>query len=294
MKRYISVFLCLAIIFSSFSISSSATGSTVGSLPCANGTSGYDFYTIDSSDTDSGYSNSRTYEYLEISRTKDFVKSLSLESRGFSELESVILDELDSLESGGVQLETYTVALPRATEYYGHFEGFMFQAAYTTYTEHYSQELSGKSSHIHFMQGLVNILMSCPSVSKIVTIGYSIFSPAATPVFTDTTVTQLSNDDEVTTRYIMIQDLYQQASPDKYSFIPVILDEVRISKTTIITFPRGPWSTVMTSEVGTNEFPSPDFYNKSYNLSLGYAHYISGIISGPETSHVPPAEFALG
>ena len=53
-----------------------------------------------------------------------------------------LLDELDSLSAQKVQLESYAVALPRGhQEYYGTYNGYMFQAAYSTYNESYSKTL---------------------------------------------------------------------------------------------------------------------------------------------------------
>lgn len=54
-----------------------------------------------------------------ITQAKAFVESLDLSSRGFSNLTQAYIDELDYLADEGVQLESYSVAIPRAQEYYG-------------------------------------------------------------------------------------------------------------------------------------------------------------------------------
>lgn len=93
----------------------------------------------------------------------------------------------------------------------------------------------------------------------------------------------------------MIQDLNKQASLDPYTFVPVIMDEVRVSRTTVITFPDGPYASVkIESESDLNEFPSKYFYDKNHNLSSGYNHYIAGNISDPITYLVPAVEFSWG
>ena len=212
-----------------------------------------------------------------VSQAKVFVKSLKLENKGFIGLEDAIISELGTLAVNDVQLGSYSVALPRATEYYGHYDGFMFQAAYTYRTEKYGDELTGKIQHEQFLEGVVNIVMSVPKIPKVISIPYSILSYAGRPIFTNTAVTQLTNRDEIATRYIMIQDLNKQASLDPYTFVPVIMDEVRVSRTTVITFPDGPYASVkIEGESDLNEFPSKYFYDKNHNLSSGYNHYIAG------------------
>lgn len=114
-------------------------------------------------------------------------------------------------------------------------------------------------------------------------------------LITNTAVTQLTNRDEITTRYIMIQDLNKQASLNPNTFVPVIMDEVRVSRTTVITFPNGPYASVkIEGESDLNEFPSKYFYDKNHNLSSGYNHYIAGNISDPITNLVPTVKFSWG
>lgn len=120
-------------------------------------------------------------------------------------------------------------------------------------------------------------------------------SYAGHPIITNTAVTQLTNRDEITTRYIMIQDLNKQASLNPNTFVPVIMDEVRVSRTTVITFPNGPYASVkIEGESDLNEFPSKYFYDKNHNLSSGYNHYIAGNISDPITNLVPTVKFSWG
>ena len=80
-----------------------------------------------------------------------------------------------------------------------------------------------------------------------------------------------------------------------YTFVPVIMDEVRVSRTTVITFPDGPYASVkIEGESDLNEFPSKYFYDKNHNRSSGYNHYIAGNISDPITYLVPTVEFSWG
>lgn len=258
---------------------------------------GYNFYTIDFDDND-GVVNLHDSEVAvnsRVSQAKVFVKSLELENKGFIGLEDAIISELDTLAVNDVQLGSYSVALPRATEYYGHYDGFMFQAAYTYRTEKYDDELTGKSQHEQFLEGLVNIVMSVPGIPTVISLPFSLLSYAGHPIITNTAVTQLTNRDEITTRYIMIQDLNKQASLNPNTFVPVIMDEVRVSRTTVITFPNGPYASVkIEGESDLNEFPSKYFYDKNHNLSSGYNHYIAGNISDPITNLVPTVKFSWG
>ena len=105
----------------------------------------------------------------------------------------------------------------------------------------------------------------------------------------DSAVTQISNTDEVVTRYIMIQDLNQQVSLDKYQFVPIIMDQTRISKSTVVCFPNGPYGDSMMEQTEPVEIPTPYFYDKVHNLSTGYNHYIAGVVADPITYLVPAA-----
>lgn len=80
---------------------------------------------------------------------------------------------------------------------------------------------------------------------------------------------------------------------DGYNFYT--MDEVRVSRTTVITFPNGPYASVkIEGESDLNEFPSKYFYDKNHNLSSGYNHYIAGNISDPITNLVPTVKFSWG
>ena len=91
----------------------------------------------------------------------------------------------------------------------------------------------------------------------------------------------------------MIQDLNQLASLDKYSFVPVIMDQSRITSTHVVTYPGGAYSPPqLEKSTSPLEVPSPYFYNKNHNLSTGYNHYIAGFVTDPITYVVPPAAFS--
>lgn len=185
----------------------------------------YDYYTIDFGQNNQVAAPSRSLSETEsrIRAAEGFVSSLNLEDKGFLGLEEVFLDELQSLRDEGILLKTYEIALPRSTEYYGTYDGFMFQAAYTTHTEYYSDELYGKANFVKFVAGTLNIGMCFAKLKY--SIPYAVLSSISSPIITDSAVVHLANTDTVTTRYIMIQDLNQLASLDKYSFVPVIMDQ---------------------------------------------------------------------
>ena len=254
----------------------------------------YDFFTIDfeSEDRYALSPNSNVFAASRISQVKEFVQSLDLESKGFIGLDTAIYSELDSLFKEGVQLESYGVALPRmTTEYYGHYDGFMFQAAYTYHTETYEEELYGASEMQDFIEGTINILMNY--TFKRISVPYSILTSfGGDPIITDAAVTSLRNTDDVITRYIMIQDLNQQASLDQYAFVPVIMDGVRISQTTVVMYPAGAYGTSTMSETEPVEIATQYFYDKNYNLNSGYNHYMAGNVADPITYFVPLASFS--
>ena len=111
-----------------------------------------------------------------VEQAKDFVVSLHLSDQGYVGLERALLDELDSLSAQKVQLESYAVALPRGhQEYYGTYNGYMFQAAYSTYNESYSKTLYGKTRHEQWVQGVANVIM-CFVKNRWITIPYVILS----------------------------------------------------------------------------------------------------------------------
>ncbi len=213
-----------------------------------------------------------------VEQAKDFVASLHLSDQGYVGLERALLDELDSLSAQKVQLESYAVALPRGhQEYYGTYNGYMFQAAYSTYNESYSKTLYGKTRHEQWVRGAANVIM-CFVKSRWITIPYAVLSSIPQSVtFYEGARTDWTNEDEVTSRYIMIQDKDHKLSLDTYSFIPMIKDMVRVSHTSVVTYSGSPYQNpVLNTSAGVYETPSENFYNKQYNMSRGYNRYLSG------------------
>ena len=286
MKKLLSVVLCVAMSLS-LSIPAFAVDKTTQNPD------NYDYYSIDFGQNNQVAAPSRSLSEAEsrIREAEGLVSSLSLEDKGFLGLEEVFLDELQSLRDEGVLLKTYEVALPRSTEYYGSYDGFMFQAAYTTHTDYYSDDLYGKAKFEKFVIGALNIGMAFADVKY--GIAYAAISSGSSPIITDSAVVHLANTVKVTARYIMIQDLNQLASLDKYSFVPVIMDQSRITSTHVVTYPGGAYSPPqLEKSTSPLEVPSPYFYNKNHNLSTGYNHYIAGFVTDPITYVVPPAAFS--
>ena len=250
----------------------------------ANDNKGYDCYSINFASTASAVNATDS----NIEQAKDFVKSLALDEKGFIGLEDSIMDELEMLDRESGNISSYSVLLPRSNEYYGHYDGFMFQAAYTYATQYYEDKLYDDELHGKWADGIVNVLLNF--TLKRITIPFAILTTqGGEPMIFDSAVTQISNTDEVVTRYIMIQDLNQQVSLDKYQFVPIIMDQTRISKSTVVCFPNGPYGDSMMEQTEPVEIPTPYFYDKEHNLSTGYNHYIAGVVADPITYLVPAA-----
>ncbi|WP_312634824.1 hypothetical protein [Oscillibacter sp.] len=223
-----------------------------------------------------------------ITQAKAFVKSLDLSSRGFSNLTQAYIDELDYLADEGVQLESYSVAIPRAQEYYGTYDGYMFQAAYSYYSDNYYTNLTGKGNHEKWVSGAINILMNY--ALKRISVPFSVLSSASSVTFYEGARTEITNEDQITSRFIMIQDKDKKVSLDPYSFVPIIKDMVRTTHTSVVTYSGSPFSNpVVDASAPVVEIPSQNFYNKQYNLSRGYNHYVAGHVFDPITEIVLPA-----
>lgn len=142
----------------------------------------------------------------------------------------------------------------------------MFQAAYSFYSDSYYTNLTGKGNHERWVAGAVNILMNY--VTKKISVPFSVLSSASSITFYDGARTEISNDDQITSRFIMIQDKDKKASLDSNSFVPIIKDMVRTTHTSVVTYSGSPFSNpVVDASAPVVEIPSQNFYNKQYNLS---------------------------
>lgn len=119
-------------------------------------------------------------------------------------------------------MTSYGIAVPRSQEYYGIYDGYMFQAAYSFYSDNYFANLYGKENHEKWVSAAINILMNF--APKVISIPFSALSSVNDITFYQGARTELTNEDEITSRIIMIQDKDKKASLDPYSFVPVIKD----------------------------------------------------------------------
>ncbi|MPM14574.1 hypothetical protein SDC9_60938 [bioreactor metagenome] len=257
------------------------------------GQDGYDTYSINFSQTDV-HALSENANHIDEAIT--FVQSLALDEKGFLELENAFITELEVLASEGIQLKSYAIALPRAEEYYGTYDGYTFRAAYSFYSDNYFYNLYGKADHTRWVSGLVNITMSFANWK--IGFPYALFSSlvgVGNVTYYDGARTEITNEDEITSRYILIEDKDHKVSYQPNTYIPVIQDMVRISHTSIASYTGSPYGNPsMDATMPINEIASTNFYNKTNNLNSGLNHYISGNVTDTIVDTVPRAVFRFG
>ncbi|WP_369281827.1 hypothetical protein [Oscillibacter sp. GMB15532] len=161
------------------------------------------------------------------------------------------------------------------------------------FSDNYFYNLYGKADHTRWVSGLVNMTMSFANWK--IGFPYALFSLLAgvgNVTYYDGARTEITNEDEITSRYILIEDKDHKVSYQPNTYVPVIQDMVRISHTSIASYTGSPYGNPsMDATMPINEIASTNFYNKTNNLNIGLNHYISGNVADCIVDTVPRAVF---
>lgn len=245
----------------------------------------YDAYTISFSDEDDQIATYGAEHRSKIDRAIDFVKSLDLSDRGFYGIEDVYINELNALAADGVELKSYSVYMPRDGVNYGSYDGYQFRATYSVYDESYTRTLSDKNNFDKWVDGGINILMSCIKVNKTIAIPYTAISAlagisgAGVEYFNKAKV-DITVSDEVTSRFIWIEDKDHLIAYQPGTYVPVINDMARITRPVFVLYPNSPFQNpTVNANYPLQEFASANFYNASKNREIGFYRYINGNVT---------------
>lgn len=221
-----------------------------------------------------------------IDRAKNMISSLNLTSKGFTGLEEACLNELDNISDKETYLENYSVYLPKSDVYYGTYDGYKFRASFSVYNESYQRTITGKSNHQRWASGALNLAMNF--APQIISIPFSLLTSAADDVkFYDGAWTDVTTSDEVTSRYIWIQDLDKKMSANTNSYVIVINDMSRITRPVVVSYPNSPYADPkLDATLPRKEISSPNFYNSNRNMDRGLRYYIGGDLTNYIKDHV--------
>lgn len=264
-----------------------ASVSFAGKLADGSNPNEYDVFRIAFSEkSDSLFSNANIKDAI------DFVYSLDLENKGYVGLQDAYIDELKEIGDKGSDLSSYAVYLPKADVYYGTYEGYKFRASYSVYNESYQRALSEKTQQDAWQSDIVNMVMAF-MINKYITIAYAAFSNLAgfdDIQYYDAAWSDLTISDEVTSRYIWIEDKEHKVSSNPNSYVIVINDMSRITRPVLVTYPNSPYSDpVIDAASDREEISSPNFYNAKENMDAGLRYYISGDFTSHIKDTVPHA-----
>lgn len=260
----------------------------------------YDVYTINFSDEDNRIATYGAEHRSKVDQAVDFVKSLDLSDRGFYGIEDVYIDELNALAADGVKLESYSVYMPKDGVNYGSYDGYQFRATYSVYNESYTRTLSGKSNFEKWVDGGINILMSFLKVKKTIAIPYTVISSLAgisnvgVEYFNSEKV-DITVSDEVTSRFIWIEDKDHLVAYQPDTYVPVINDMARITRPVFVLYPNSPYQDPkVNASYPQQEFASENFYNASKNREIGFYRYISGNVTDYLSDTVGQGTYSWG
>lgn len=279
-KNVVALLMVLCLLFSL----------TSTSFASDNKETGYDEYTL-------SFTQSRSNLSLDekIEQAREFVYSLDLDSKGFNGLESALMQELESLVTEEVDLGTYVVNLPRADEYYGTYDGYMFKAAYTYAYETYHKDLSGQSNILAWINGAMSIAV-CWAPDKIA-IPYAVFSAIA-GILNDSSIIShsngcvlVTNQDEIVTQHISIEDKDKKLSSRPNSYVLLLENQARVVQTTVATYPGTPYGTPeYDAEIPLKQVYSDTFRDKTGNMKRVLTHYSAGYINDVILDRLPKGD----
>ena len=126
MKKILSILLILIILFSSFSVAATEIDENFN-------IDNYYTYTIELSQLSKTIKSDKEIPNS-IDSAIEYVKSLSLSDKGYSYIEDACLAELEGYKNDDIELESYTVLIPktRAKTYFGTYMNYDFYYEYTS------------------------------------------------------------------------------------------------------------------------------------------------------------------
>lgn len=253
---------------------------------------------LDKKNTDEIKKLLNSQEEKNIKEAKAEVKKLKLEQLGYYGLEEAYLNELDSLLNDDAYLEDYAIYVPKTQNsspdtigtvylssysdpvYYGSYDGFSFQAAFSVYNQSYRETTSDWSKINTWIDGLINFGMNF--VTGYITIPLS----ALEIMFGSVTVydgawIDVTTSEEVTSRLILIQDKYMKATPDPSNYVAVLNDMSKIVSEYAVLYPNNPYfPPSYQGQEGPQEVPSTYFYNSTITMEHAYNYYITSYYIG--------------
>lgn len=244
----------------------------------------------------SNYSNKSSDEALAILKiqnlknielAKNIIKQQKFENRGIIGLEKLLIDELENLKSNSSYIEDYQIYTVNETnsllqsgtmpEYYGTYNGFGFQQYFTVYTDSYEKNTYERNMIEKWVVGGLNLALNF--TPKSVSIPFTVLSLAHRNdiVSYGTGHILLYGSDQVTTKYILIQDLHMKVSTNPNYYTAILVEQDRVNSTWQTTYFDSPFKDPTVERIQyLVDIPSYNFYSSpSVNMSRGYTQYIN-------------------
>lgn len=215
------------------------------------------------------------------------VKDINLESNGFGNLEKSLLDEINSLRlKDNITLNSYEIHIPDLMGvgtssisdpiYFGSYNGFTVQAAYSVYN--YSEYVQANGTLLdRFVNGIVDIVMG--TVSLKYSMPFTVFLSLCNLSQKEAVQTYGMTRQEVnvpfehTTRYLLIEDKLNQYYEN---YVLLYQDEAAIYRFEIITITTSPYVPTFVKYGDIGQDNTIDFYNAQRAMQRLYNRYMSG------------------
>jgi hypothetical protein len=227
----------------------------------------------------------QNFKNIELAKT--IVKLQNFENRGIVGLEKLLLDELENLKSNSSYIEDYQIytinesnnLLKSGTmpEYYGTYNGFGFQQYFTVYTDSYEKNTYERSKIEDWVEGGLNLALNF--VPKSVSIPFTVLSLSHRNDIVSYGTGHLLyyGSDQVTTKYILIQDLHMKVGINPNYYTTILVEQDRINSTWQTTYFDSPFKDPTVERIQyLVDIPSYNFYSSpTINMSRGYTQYIN-------------------
>lgn len=218
-----------------------------------------------------------------IEKIQLFIKDMNLSKVGETNLEKVLLNELDGLKMESGYIDKYQFYSPkftsvnsRSASYYGTYNNREFRDYFSVYNDSYEKDSYNESKHERWAKGLVDLgLVFAP---KSINLSYLVLSAATRSDIKTYGSDHIRYDgsDEVTRHYITIEDIYNSVGAGSGEFYVAIVDEARTNTTDIVVDYVAPGHPTTAENICCNKSVECSTWSKSKSSQMrrGYNQFI--------------------
>jgi len=223
-------------------------------------------------DTFAQQQNIQNIEFLQTQ-----ILDMDLESIGFIGLEDAIISDLEELKNDNIILESFQLMLPNMSrlgspQFYGSLNGYHFMVAFAVFN---AQPVVWRDSNtqnlISWSLGLVDLAMGfAPAWASI---PWTVFRAGERPQQGASVYNRTSQ--EITNKYIMIQDRDGRLSNNRTTFITLLRQQASVATFRTTYIPHSPHWPSSTHDTPAMTGAANNFFNQQANMQHVLSIYLS-------------------